>query len=150
MKTQIISLSIVLLLFLVSCSKDEEGQLTSISSSTELLEELHGSNWKLTGCPDHTYLSINGNDECEYMGFLNFVNSQVYIQNSVTNYLIPHYICFATSNSLTVSIQACENTTWKSLFEWNVISFTDTKLVLDVKVPNIDPGYKQRFTFTKQ
>ena len=141
-------LSLLLLVF-ASCSTESDALLPTDTSNPEILQDLSQSNWQLISCPDHEFLTINGHSECAYLANINFQNELVYITHTGSTYKMPHHICFVIGNKLVVSVQDCANTTWKSTFEWEIISKNSTTMILDITAPNLAPGYKERFTYTK-
>lgn len=148
MKTLIQTIAVMLIMALSSCSTDEANK-TSSPTNSDLMLELAETKWSAVTCPDHNFLTINGFNECDYMDYLNFSESKVYIRHKGASYIMPHYICFTDGNKLVVSIQECSNTTWRSLFEWKVISLDGNTMTIDVTAPNMAPTYKERFEFIK-
>jgi len=150
MKTLTAKLTCLMLLILVSCSTGSEDALLPTDITTpEILVDLSDSEWFLVGCPDIEYLSINTFSECQYLEWLNFEDNKVGIRHTNNSIITPHHICFVNGKTLVVSIQDCENTTWKSLFEWDIKTMNSNTLIMDVRAPNIAPGYKQQFEYVK-
>lgn len=136
-------------LFLLSCSTDD----AAIASATDPnfdLSKISGSKWVLDQCPEMPLLNINGYSECAYFESLEFVGNKVYIKHSGNPTPTLHHICYVNGKELVVSIQACSNTTWESLFEWDVASYTGSGLSFNMTTPNISIGYQGKFGFRRQ
>lgn len=148
MKAPILILLSILLL--ASCSStDEDALLPTDTSSAAILQDLSQSKWKLIDCPDQELLNINGQSECRYLDDLFFQGNKVIITYRNSNIGIQHHICYASADRMVVSLQDCANTTWKSLFEWDVVSRNGNMMIMNISAPNLDPSYSQRFTFEK-
>ena len=148
MKTLISKMTFLLILVLSSCSTDEAIQSSSPTNS-DIMLELADSKWSLVTCPSHTFLILNGYNECDYLDNLNFSDSKVDITHKGSTYITPHHICFVYNNKLVVSIQECTNTTWRSLFEWDIVSLNGNTMVIDVSAPNLAPSYNERFEYIR-
>ncbi|MCP4120923.1 MAG: hypothetical protein GY751_04150 [Bacteroidetes bacterium] len=147
MKTLISAIAFVLLLVLSSCSTD--ASKSSSPKNSDLMLELAETKWNLVSGPSHDFLTINGYSETEYLDYLNFSESKVYIVHKDANFIMPHHICFINGSNLVVSIQECSNTTWRSLFEWDVVSLDGNTMTINVTAPNMSPTYMEQFVYVK-
>ncbi|MEZ5008177.1 MAG: hypothetical protein R2728_06190 [Chitinophagales bacterium] len=135
-------------MILFSCSS-EDAALESATNPNFDLAKISGSKWALDECPGIPLLTINGYSECAYFESMEFVGDKVYIKHSGNPTPTLHHICYVNGKELVVSIQDCSNTTWRSLFEWNVSSYTGSGLVFDMTTPNISIGYQGKFAFKR-
>jgi hypothetical protein len=149
MRTLILLCASIATLLFASCSTQDDAVRPTDTSNPEILQDLSHSEWRLIDCPENEFLSINGQSECKYLSHLHFQDSKVFITRQGSNMSIMHHICLASGNRLIVSLQECSNTTWRSLFEWNVVSLNSNAMVIDVAAPNLAPGYRERFTYEK-
>jgi len=148
MKTLIPLFAALLMLTFSSCSSDEAIKASSPTNS-DLMLELAETRWSLENGPSHPFLVINGFTENEYLDHINFSDSKVYITPKNSGYISTHYICFVNGDNLVVSKQECSNTTWRSLFEWKVISIDGNTMTIDVTAPELAPAYKERFEYIR-
>jgi len=115
------------------------------TTTSELLLTLVDSDWDLTSCPEQTSLVINGYTECQYLDRISFTESIIYIKNVVNSYLTPHNICAAYDLNLRLSNNSCN----QHLFDWKIISISETKMIIEVCAPNNNPDYKEQFEYSK-
>jgi len=148
MKTLISGVAFVLMLALASCSTNEANKSSSPKNS-DLMLELAETKWSLVSGPSHDFLTINGYTETEYLDYLNFSESKVFIVHKDASFIMPHHICFINGSNLVVSIQECSNTTWRSLFEWDVVSLDGNTMTINVTAPNMAPSYKEQFVYVQ-
>lgn len=149
MKTLLTRISLILLVALAACSEEEAINKASSPLNSDIMIQLDQTQWKLHAGPPNPYLIINGFNETEYLDYLSFSATQVYMRHKGANYIMPHHICYTNGKLLTVSIQECANTTWRPLFEWDIVSLDGNIMTMDVMAPELSPNYRERFTFKR-
>lgn len=128
-----------------SCSTIEEEPIRFSPDAFSL----EGTKWALMDCPTSPYLIINGQTDCEYLSTLEFRDGMVYIKYKDSSAEVPHHICFMNGSRLTVSLQSCSSSSWRPMFEWNVIALAGENMVVDVEVPAIISDYHATFNYKR-
>lgn len=143
-------LAIALVGILFSCSTTDEKIIEANNLVNEqLINALDGTKWVLKTCPPQEYLNMNGYSECNYFTELEFSGQSVYIQHNNENAPTLHHICYTEGTKMPLSIQACENPTWKSFFWWDITYLDNKNLRLDVENVSFHATYDEEFTFEK-
>jgi hypothetical protein len=147
MKNFILAFAFLGILF--SCSTTDENGIGNNASNSALLAALNGSRWTLTDCPENEWIMLNSNTLCNYFLNLRFDGNSVYIHPNNLSLPLEHHICFVEGRIFPVSIQACENGTWRPFFWWEVVYLDHQKLIVDLIEVDGVYAVNERFTFEK-
>lgn len=144
----------IMLFFVVAvfsaCEKSGNLIKDGLLTNESLISQLNGTKWQLKECPTTNFISLNGHGVCDYFLELEFIDNKVYIQHNNNQVPTPHHICMENDNGkLPVSIQDCQNTTWRPWFHWKITSLSSTTLEFNLQDLNFYQNYSESFTFTK-
>ena len=139
----------LLLLLFFSCTVAEEEAITPtvVTNDTSVLMEMVNSSWILNDCPTSSTLNIEGFTECDYLNYMSFTEEAVYIRHGNNTYFTKHNICSVDGNQMVVSRQGCGFSEWTGITEWTIVTVEDGSLEIDVRYPNINPNYNERYTY---
>lgn len=149
MKTLKLALLLALALLMISCSTgiQEDAVSPNVPKGDALQQFLAQTDWSLNSCPGNTFINLNGMNECQYLEQLYFTNFGVAIRHLGQQSITHHHVCSIDGTEMTVSIQDCNNTTWKPLFKWQILEIEGSDLIMNVTFPEIAPGVKQTLTY---
>jgi hypothetical protein len=150
MKKTLMALALLGMIF--SCSTiDSDGPGSgAFLSNEQQITALDGSEWRQIACPSQEWIILNTYSLCNYFKALKFSGNSVYIQHNNSNPPTQHFICNYENTHIPLSVQACSNPTWKPFFWWDIVSFDNNKLIIDlIEIDRIGTMTNARFTFEK-
>jgi hypothetical protein len=149
MMTLFTRISPLILLALFSCSTIQEDAVihTQPTNDNSMLLELVNSSWRLKTCPTTSAINIEGFNECSYLNYMSFTEEAIFIRHGNNSYFTKHNICFVDGGNMVVSRQGCGFTEWSGVLEWEIIHFDESSMDIEVRFPNLNPGYSERFIF---